>query len=44
MVLKLVKEGKLRPVIEEILPLKDVKAGHDLIASRKFFGKVVLEV
>ncbi len=43
-VLKLVNEGKLRPVIEKIFPLKDMKAAHDLLASRQFFGKVVLEV
>lgn len=44
MVLKLVKEGKLRPVIEKILPLREMKSAHDILASRRFFGKIVLEV
>ena len=43
-VLKLVAEGKLRPVIEKIFPLKDMAAAHELLASRNFFGKIVLEV
>ncbi len=43
-VLKLVSEGKLRPVIEKIFPLKEMAAAHDVLASRNFFGKVVLEV
>lgn len=44
LVLKLVNEGKLRPVIEKIFPLEEMKAAHDLLASRQFFGKVVLKV
>ena len=43
-VLKLVGEGKLRPVIEKVMPLAEVQAGHEILASRNFFGKVVLEI
>lgn len=43
-VLKLVGEGKLRPVIEKVFPLKEMAAAHEVLASRNFFGKVVLEV
>ncbi len=43
-VLKLVGEGRLRPVIEKIFPLPEMAAAHELLASRNFFGKVILEV
>ncbi len=43
-VLDLVAQGKLKPVIAEVFPLKDMRAAHELLASRDFFGKVVLEV
>ena len=43
-VLSLVGQGKLRPVIAKTFPLADMHAAHKLLASRDFFGKVVLEV
>ena len=43
-VLSLIAEGKLRPVIAKTFPLADMRAAHELLASRDFYGKVVLEV
>jgi NADPH2:quinone reductase len=37
-------EGKLRPVVERVLPLEKVREAHELVASNQTFGKVVLEV
>ncbi|MGA3212355.1 MAG: NADPH:quinone oxidoreductase family protein [Terriglobales bacterium] len=39
-----VAEGKLRPVIGQTLPLARAAEGFRLLADRKNFGKVVLEV
>lgn len=35
--------GKLKPVIDRVLPLKDGKAGHRLLEKGKQFGKIVLK-
>jgi NADPH:quinone reductase-like Zn-dependent oxidoreductase len=43
-ILPLVFAGKLRPVVAEVLPLRDVARGHELLESRSVFGKIVLEV
>jgi NADPH:quinone reductase-like Zn-dependent oxidoreductase len=43
-VLRLVEEGKLRPVVDRVLPLWSAVEGHRLLEERKAFGKVVLEV
>ncbi len=43
-VLRLVAQGKLKPVIAKIFPLAEMGAAHGLLASRDFFGKIVLEV
>lgn len=43
-VLSLVGQGKLKPVIAKVFPLKEMRAAHELLASRNFFGKIVLEV
>lgn len=42
--LRLVAEGKLKPVVGEVLPLAQAKAGHQMLEDRRTFGKVVLEV
>jgi NADPH:quinone reductase-like Zn-dependent oxidoreductase len=34
--------GRLRPVVDRVLPLVDVAAGHRVLDSRSTFGKVVL--
>jgi NADPH:quinone reductase-like Zn-dependent oxidoreductase len=43
-VLALVREGKLRPVVDRVFSLWDARAAHEHLAARKAFGKVVLEV
>lgn len=43
-ILKLVSQGKLKPVVGEVLPLAEARAGHQLLEERRTFGKVVLEV
>jgi NADPH:quinone reductase-like Zn-dependent oxidoreductase len=41
-VLRLVGEGRLRPVVDRVLPLWEVRAGQALLAERAQFGKIVL--
>ncbi|HVZ71274.1 MAG TPA: zinc-binding dehydrogenase [Polyangia bacterium] len=41
-VMALVGQGRLRPVVDRVLPLADVATGHRLIEARAAFGKIVL--
>jgi NADPH:quinone reductase-like Zn-dependent oxidoreductase len=41
-VLKFVSAGKLRPVVDRVLPLADARKGQDLLSERAQFGKIVL--
>ncbi|HXI55993.1 MAG TPA: zinc-binding dehydrogenase [Polyangia bacterium] len=41
-VIDLVAAGRLRPVVDRVLPLADVAAGHRLLEDRAAFGKIVL--
>jgi NADPH:quinone reductase-like Zn-dependent oxidoreductase len=41
-VLRFVGEGKLRPVVDRVLPLADARKGQDLLSERAQFGKIVL--
>ena len=43
-ILRLVEEGKLKPVVDRRLSLWDAATAHRLLEERKVFGKVVLEV
>ena len=43
-VLKLVGEGRLKPVVDKVLPLHDCMAAHNYLEQGKQFGKVVLSV
>ena len=37
-------EGRIRPVIEAVVPMPEADAAHRLIAGNETFGKVILEV
>src|SRR5512138_1393677 len=41
-VLRFVGEGKLRPVVDRVIPLADARKGQELLAERAQFGKIVL--
>jgi NADPH:quinone reductase-like Zn-dependent oxidoreductase len=43
-ILALVAEGKLKPVVDRVLPLWSAAEAHRVLEERKAFGKVVLEV
>jgi NADPH:quinone reductase-like Zn-dependent oxidoreductase len=43
-ILEHVKAGRLKPVVDRVLPLWDAAEAHRLLESRSVFGKVVLEV
>ncbi|HUP45097.1 MAG TPA: zinc-binding dehydrogenase [Thermoanaerobaculia bacterium] len=43
-ILQHVEAGRLRPVVDRVLPLADVAEGHRVLEAREAFGKVVLEV
>ena len=41
-VMKCIFGGRLKPVIDCVLPLSDARLGHELIERRAVFGKIVL--
>src|SRR5205814_10013887 len=41
-VLPLLESGAVRPVIDRVFPLQEVRAAHERIESNESFGKVVL--
>ncbi len=41
-IFELIKSGKLKPVIDTILPISEVQKGHERVEEAKNFGKVVL--
>jgi NADPH:quinone reductase-like Zn-dependent oxidoreductase len=43
-VLELVEAGKLRPVVDRVLPLAEAAEAHRVVERREQFGKVVLHV
>jgi NADPH:quinone reductase-like Zn-dependent oxidoreductase len=43
-VLRLVEAGKLKPVVDRVMPLWSAAEAHRLLEERKVFGKIVLEV
>jgi NADPH:quinone reductase-like Zn-dependent oxidoreductase len=43
-VLKLVAQGRLRPIVDKIWPLHDAMVAHNYLEKGKQFGKVVLTV
>jgi len=42
--IELVRSGHLRPVVSEILPLKDAARAQNLMEERQHFGKLVLAI
>jgi NADPH:quinone reductase-like Zn-dependent oxidoreductase len=43
-ILALLGQGKLRPVIDRVLPVRDVARAHELLESRAVVGKIVLAI
>ena len=43
-ILRFVEEGKLKPVVGQVMPLEAAAEGHRLLEERRVFGKVVLQV
>jgi alcohol dehydrogenase len=41
--LELIRQGKLKPIIDKALPLSEVNEAYRLIEEREIFGKVVLK-
>jgi 2-desacetyl-2-hydroxyethyl bacteriochlorophyllide A dehydrogenase len=41
-IFKFIEQGKLKPVIDRVMPLKDVQEAHRMIEEGKHFGKIVL--
>jgi len=41
-VLKFVRDGRLKPVVDEVLPLREARAAHEKLEARRSFGKIVL--
>ncbi|MEW5849523.1 MAG: zinc-binding dehydrogenase [Myxococcota bacterium] len=41
-IVKLVEAGRLKPIVDVVLPLSQAKEAHKLLEERKHFGKVVL--
>jgi NADPH:quinone reductase-like Zn-dependent oxidoreductase len=40
--LKFVAQGKIRAVVDRVLPLSEARHAHELIEDRAQFGKIVL--
>jgi NADPH:quinone reductase-like Zn-dependent oxidoreductase len=40
--MKFVEQGKIRGVVDRVLPLSEARQAHELIENRAQFGKVVL--
>ena len=43
-VLKLVAQGRLKPIVDKVFPLQECAAAHEYLEAGKQFGKVVLAV
>jgi len=41
-VLRFVRDGRLRPVVDQVMPLAEARRAHERIEAREQFGKVVL--
>ena len=43
-IMKHVATGRLRPVVDRVLPLDQIAEGHRVLEARQAFGKIVLEI
>lgn len=43
-IVELVARGVLKPMVHKTFPLRDAAKAHELMESREFFGKIILEV
>jgi NADPH:quinone reductase-like Zn-dependent oxidoreductase len=43
-VVQFVEQGKLRPVVDRVMPLREARAAHEALENRAAFGKIVLRV
>jgi NADPH:quinone reductase-like Zn-dependent oxidoreductase len=41
-ILRLVGQGKLKPVVDRVMPLSEVRRAHELMEKREQFGKIVV--
>jgi NADPH:quinone reductase-like Zn-dependent oxidoreductase len=41
-VLRFIRDGRLRPVVDSVMPLAEARKAHERIEARQHFGKVVL--
>jgi NADPH:quinone reductase-like Zn-dependent oxidoreductase len=41
-VLKFVRDGRLKPVVDSVMPLADARRAHEKLEAREAFGKIVL--
>ena len=42
--LELANQGVLRPVIDRVLPLSQIREGHRILEEHDHFGKVVMQI
>ena len=42
--LKVAAEGKLKVLVDQVLPLQQVRRAHELVEARSGIGKVVLTI
>ena len=43
-VLRFLGEGKLKPVIDRVMPLDECRRAHEILETGEQFGKIVLKV
>jgi alcohol dehydrogenase len=41
--LELVQNHKLKPIIDRVLPLEEIREAHRIIEEREFFGKIIIK-
>jgi NADPH:quinone reductase-like Zn-dependent oxidoreductase len=42
--MKFIESGKIRAVVDQVLPLAEARRAHELMEDRAQFGKLVLSV